>query len=526
MKLLKSFSCVFVFILLTGCFQTSHPPIKKYSQTDPFKGSIVESQFFNISGTRDNIIEAAEGTLVVFPKGCFVDSNSNPIFEEVRVEIAEAFSLDQILLSNLTTISNGKPLETDGMIYLNATAKNQQLSINPNIPIYIEIPTDEVKPNMMVYKGIRNGNGDMNWVQPKKLDNSLVAIDIFSLDLLPEGFKEEVEKGLPFRTFKSPTAQVIDSLYYFGDAYLDDIYEKKHLSTIQNESYLNHALTSEEDDLLPSEQEEYDILNNPFFQDTLYTNFGVDPLKIKVIRSDKYQNTLIATREFGKRLQVMFKTCRPDIIDIYINNLDKNLWELDSLAATVLQGEKYGDTFLEFSRQRKTKVRGAAKSTQILNEYYQQRLEQVREESNGVYKELRQNRRIEEKEKEKIKKAYQEVLEKREKYRMETYGFQQSEFGWINIDRGIGEKDWESQRLEVFINNGDKYDRVHTYVFYKSIKSLYRLNSTDNKTFFVGNKVSSEMPIPKRKPAVIVSIAYLDDAIYSGFFEFETNSTE
>ncbi|WP_420603742.1 hypothetical protein [Flagellimonas sp.] len=526
MKLRKLLLCLLASFTLTGCFQTNISSVIKCSKDDPYEKSIVKSQFFNISGNIDNIIEGEEGTLVIFPKGCFIRSNGSPVIENVEIELAEALSLDQILLSNLTTTSNGKPLETDGMIYLNATTENKQLSINPEIPIYVEIPTDEVKSGMMVYKGIRDESGNMNWVQPKKLENSLVAIDIFSLNLLPRGFEEEVEKGLPFRDFRQATPQVIDSLYYYGNAYINDVIEKKRLSATENEGFYYSILTSDEVDSMVPESEESDILINNDIQDTLYATYGVDPLKIKALKSEKFQNTLIATREFEKRLQVMFKICRPDILDIYINNLDKNLWELDSLAATILKGDKHEDAFLGFSKERKTKIRGADKNVQILSKYYKQRLKQIKTESRKIFEELEQSRKIEEKKKQKIREAYREILKKREKHRMETYGFQQTELGWLNIDRGAGEKDWESQRLEVLVKNGDFYDRVHTYIFYKSIKSLFRLNSLDSKTFFVGNENSREMLIPKRKPAVIASIAYLDDEVYSSFFEFETNSTK
>ncbi|MGW9684350.1 hypothetical protein [Flagellimonas sp. 2504JD1-5] len=526
MKLCKLLLCLFAAFSLMGCFQNNISSVMKNSKDDPFEKSIVESQFFTISGKTDNIIEAEGGTLVILPKGCFIDSNGSAAVENIEIEIAEALSLDQMLLSNLTTTSHGKPLETDGMIYLNATTENKQLSINPEIPIYVEIPTDEIKSDMMVYKGIRDESGNMNWVQPKKLENSLVAIDVFSLNFLPQGFEEEVEKGLPFRNFKQATPQAIDSLYYYGNVYVDDIIEKKRLSATENEGYLYSILASDEVDSIVSESEESDVLINKDIQDTLYTTYGVDPRKIKAIKSDEFQNTLIATREFEERLQVMFKTCRPDILDVYVNNLDKNLWELDSLVATILRGEKYEDVFLKFSRQRKTKIKGADKNVQILNEYYKQRLRQIKAESRKIFEELEQSRKIEEKKKEKIREAYRRVLKKREKHRMETYGFLQTELGWVNIDRGAGEKDWESQRLEVLVKNGDFYDRVHTYIFYKSIKSLYRLNSLDNKTFFVGNENSREMLIPNRKPAIIASIAYLDDEVYSSFFEFETNSTK
>lgn len=42
----------------------------------------------------------------------------------------------------------------------------------------------------------------------------------------------------------------------------------------------------------------------------------------------KYENTLLATREFKERF---YSYCMPDLTKIYISNLDKNLWEIDEM---------------------------------------------------------------------------------------------------------------------------------------------------------------------------------------------------
>jgi hypothetical protein len=81
-------------------------------------------------------------------------------------------------------------LETDGMIYLNATSKGKQLSINPEKPIYIEIPSHDKKSGMMVYKGERDDDGNMNWIEPQELEKFIIPLDIHSLDFLPNGLEE------------------------------------------------------------------------------------------------------------------------------------------------------------------------------------------------------------------------------------------------------------------------------------------------------------------------------------------------
>jgi len=96
-------------------------------------------------------------------------------------------------------------------------------------------------------------------------------------------------------------------------------------------------------------------------QITTPANCGIDPLYIKVIRSEKYQNTLIATREFEARLRVIFKTCNTKVLDLYIKNLDKNLYEIDAMAAAILKGTEFENTFNDFAAQKLSKVKDADK---------------------------------------------------------------------------------------------------------------------------------------------------------------------
>src|ERR1700687_741010 len=93
----------------------------KYQPNDPFKTTMPASNYFDIDSKQDNVVDGNNGTIVVCPKGCFKNSEGEIVEGNVKVELAEALSLDEMVFSNLTTTSNGEQLETDGMIYFNAT---------------------------------------------------------------------------------------------------------------------------------------------------------------------------------------------------------------------------------------------------------------------------------------------------------------------------------------------------------------------------------------------------------------------
>lgn len=529
----KLFGLTFLALLLIQCNSATEKTEStvKFSANDPFQKTVTPSQFFELDANIDNVVEGENGTILIIPKGCFKNSKGEIVTENIKVELSESLSIEEMLLSNLTTTSDGKLLETDGMIYINATANGEQLTINKENPIHIEIPTNKRKEGMMAYKGIRDENGNMNWIEPKELKKFLVPIDINLLNFYPERFEAEVNSGMPFRNHKTATKELIDSLYYSlsisnGSDLLDGL-----VATDYNEPYYN---------------KNKEIVNGKYTDDsyeiTYYTDSttgdsyasaaaieasvdcGIDPAIIKVIKDEKYQNTLIATREFETRLQIIFKACRNDILEIYIKNLDKNLWELDSIAAFTLGEHHQFEDFYDFYKQGLTNVKEANKYSELLQNYYEEQLRKVKTELESVNKKAIKELQKQNKVAEKTAAKYKKLLLKREKHRMETYGFEWTETGWINIDRGTIPKDWGPQRLEMIVQNGKKYDRVHTYVVYTSIKSLYRLNSTDKELFYVGNNEQKEMLMPKKRLAVAISIAYKDDIPYLALKEFETGS--
>jgi hypothetical protein len=510
-------SLTLIFTLLMSCESDSElrQLTYKFHPNDPFQKAIVSSQFFDIDSKKDNVVEGENGTVLVIPKGSFKNSKGKTVTANVKIELAEALSLDKMLLSNLTTTSNGKPLETDGMIYLNATSDGEQLSIDSNIPIYVEIPTRKRKPGMKVYKGLRDENGNMNWINPQDLASFLVSVDLDLLDFYPKGFETEVMAGLPFRNHQKATKKLIDSLYYSltssnGSELIDGL-----TGTEFNETYYNQKLTETTNNQDVSDQE--------FAADTSFI-CGIDPAIIKVIKSKPFQNSLISTREFELRLQRLFKTGSDEIIDIYIKNLDKDLWELDSMAASQLVDHPLYKEFHNFSLQKLTNVKDANKYAELLQTYYEAELV----ESKALL-EATKDRYVEELQQknaaaQKVVNEYKALLNEREKYRMETYGFKQTEMGWINIDIGTGEKDWAPIQFEIIVENGLDHDQVYTYVIYTSIKSLYRLNSNDKKQFYVGNEQQKEMLTPKKSLAIAIAIGYKEERLYLAFKEFETGS--
>jgi hypothetical protein len=501
--------------------------VVKMSSSDPFKNTISETQFFEIDTKADNVVEGDRGVIIICPKGSFVDGAGNIVEGNVKLELAEGVGIEDMILSNLTTTSNGKLLETGGMIYFNATHDGEQLYVNKAIPVHFEIPTPERKPGMMAYKGIRDENGNMNWVDPKPLDNYLKTVDMTSLDFLPAGFEQAVQKGLPFRKHKTLSQSLVDSLYYSLSVSNGEDLTRGLVDTNVNEPYYNKD-SKEVGKRYTKESYQTNGDSTKGEVSEVYKLCGVMPSAIKIIRSREYQNTFIATKEFESRMQAIFSSCEISILELYVTNLDKNLFELDSLAAIECDKKKHPmaqHAFTTFFEQHLTNVRQADKIALLLKGYYETQIKKVTAE-------LEKNKELVLKELEKRNAAaqklidkYRKLLWKREQYRMETYGFDWTETGWINVDNGTLPKWWASHEFEVKVTNGKEFDRVYTYVIYSAIKSLYRLNSTDSVDFYVGNTDEKQMLMPNEGAAVVISIGYKNDQPSIAVSNFELGST-
>lgn len=98
----------------------------------------------------------------------------------------------------------------------------------------------------------------------------------------------------------------------------------------------------------------------------------IDPSRIKAIWDKQFNRTILATKAFEERLKVIFKTCDARVLNLYVNNLDHDLYELDSTAATLTSGELQ-TTFKEFSNRRDGGVEISNDQSMKLQKYFEEK---------------------------------------------------------------------------------------------------------------------------------------------------------
>ncbi|GAB2819919.1 hypothetical protein GCM10027043_20660 [Ferruginibacter profundus] len=114
-------------------------------------------------------LKTPKGAIIKIPAHAFISGNAG----KVQLELKEAYTLQDIITAGLKTESDGNPLQSGGMFYINATANGKALELLK--PIKISIPTNAYDDNMELFKGEVETDSSINWVDPQPLDTGLTA---------------------------------------------------------------------------------------------------------------------------------------------------------------------------------------------------------------------------------------------------------------------------------------------------------------------------------------------------------------
>lgn len=313
------------------------------------------STYFSINAEKDTLLVSNKGVFVVIPEGAFLDENGKPVTDNVVVEWKEALDAQNILTAGLGTTSNGELLETGGMFYLQAWQNGKALSIDPNNPIVTDIPGTPA-PGMMLFDGEIQADGNVNWVNPKPLERFLTPADIMTLNFYPPAYLPKVRELGKDAGNRSYT----DSLYYSFAGEIGGNNSKK--PTWNYTEYFDKDkeewVTVNGGDAMPVDQE--------------FISNCIDPAKIQAIRNPKFNGTLLATKEFEDRIPAIHGSCNGALLDLYVNNLDKPMWYIDSLAWCVASNK---DEFRAFYEQKQGKTKQSKPGLEKLQQIYEKQQE-------------------------------------------------------------------------------------------------------------------------------------------------------
>ncbi len=137
-------------------------------------------QIFKINGGRDTTLKSKSGVVLHIPKNTFANAEGQSVNGPVTIEFKEALVPKDMVLGDLVTTTNGKPLESGGMICVNAVNESGPLKLADKKTVGVAVPSKKVLKDMKVWEGVKDKNGRLNWVDPQPMgvgNNSVVAIE-------------------------------------------------------------------------------------------------------------------------------------------------------------------------------------------------------------------------------------------------------------------------------------------------------------------------------------------------------------
>ncbi|MBI3232493.1 MAG: OmpA family protein, partial [Bacteroidetes bacterium] len=126
------------------------------------------TQTFTLTNADQTVIKGKNGTQIIIPKDALVTKDGKPVpAEQVVVELQEFQKPMDAIYNNLTTICDGKILESGGMFKITAKYNGEELVVKKGQSLPVEMPSTNIKPEMELYIGFTNPHQAVEWKQEK-----------------------------------------------------------------------------------------------------------------------------------------------------------------------------------------------------------------------------------------------------------------------------------------------------------------------------------------------------------------------
>ena len=122
-----------------------------------------------IDPTRDTVLNLMKGGRVLFPANTFASNGKC-----VTITAKEAYKKSDIILANLSTTSNGRVLESGGMMILEARNSDGK-ELQSQKEFIVQMPTTNFLDSMMIFNGNHDADSNVNWTLPQQSDASIFS---------------------------------------------------------------------------------------------------------------------------------------------------------------------------------------------------------------------------------------------------------------------------------------------------------------------------------------------------------------
>ncbi len=104
---------------------------------------------FTIKANVDTTIFGDQGTRIFIGSETFQFPNGELVMDSIKVELKEFYKKSDIILADLSTVSNGRILETAGMVNIKAFANDEEIEIRPDKRIVVHFPKERYSRKKM-----------------------------------------------------------------------------------------------------------------------------------------------------------------------------------------------------------------------------------------------------------------------------------------------------------------------------------------------------------------------------------------
>lgn len=492
---------------------------------------LLPTQYFQWQGN-DTVFRSPKGVLISVPKGAFLE-NGKPYEKPILVQYQEAIDVQEIVKSGLSTMSGDQLLETQGMFGLQAfTTENKRLDVNPKVGVYMQVPVDEVKKGMLLFDGIKNKEGVIDWQNPKKLQKLPTLADMNELDFYPPNYEKTLNK-LKMKTEKKFRDSVYLSLEEFGgnnNEVPDETIEKR----------INSEPMQQKIEFADSIERivEYSSVSVA----TLVRDKFIPPSNVLAFWKPTFNKTNLSTRDFERRMQTIHATCDPAVLKLYTTNLNLALSEIDAIVvkmgypqfqrfadeqigklevsnAHLLNLQQFYDKSREALRKSAAEITAARKKNE---KNWDDKTNEVRREENGRTS-VRDTKNLMEEMELNTESVYRQLGKNRPELGPSVGFTITSNVAIYNIDRFVAERtttrtsgtffDKETgktakltyEKMKLTVEDQASFARVFVYLFPNKLSSYHRIAPTNGSfEYALNQEFSYDLAI----------VAYKDDGYY------------
>lgn len=118
-------------------------------------------QYFTIDPSQAQEVRCKDGTKLLIPAGAFRGADGQLVRGKVKISVGEALRMGDFLAQDLSAVSDGRMLESRGMVYISATADGREVTLGT--PVKVALPAMDARSDMKLFYGQRVEDNKMNW---------------------------------------------------------------------------------------------------------------------------------------------------------------------------------------------------------------------------------------------------------------------------------------------------------------------------------------------------------------------------